>query len=135
MVEELYDRGGQVFLFKSRTKLEDFSWSGDDAAINKWIPPGRDQLEPFAQGLKEQFGVSDSDDMRLIFANWPADPVEEWAEDYNTEFRLDFEPLYDAHTMEAFLYICCWGVYNMDWKEYLDGFQQAQTMAKLKEGL
>ena len=125
----------QPKLFTCRNTLQQLSWVGDDLEVNEWLPPSRDQLDPFCQSLNEVYGRSTHEMMRELFIKWPQGVIEEWAEDYNSEFRLKFDIFYESATMETTVYIWCAGVCEIDWHEYLDSYHQALTMHKLKEGL
>lgn len=126
-------------LFTSRNALQDISYPIHNLissrGSSRGYPPTRDQLEPFKRSLNDVYGKVDREMMRDLFVDWPRNVVEEWAEDYNREFRLSFDIFYESATMESIAYIACFGMCDIDWHEYLDSFQQARTMQKLKEGL
>lgn len=129
----------QPRLFICRNNLAEMSWIGEDIDAHDWVPPSRDQLEPFKHRLNERFEIATQQDMKELFVGWPNNIVEEWAVDYNPEFRLKFDIFYDialaAATMETVLHIACHGICSIDWYDYLDAYLQAQTMYKLKEGI
>jgi hypothetical protein len=136
MLPVSYGRRHQLgMLFHCVSSLSELSWDPQEVAINHYIPPARDKIVAFIEGLNQSHNVVQHSDMGLLFPSWPNGVVEEWAVDYNDEFLFKFDAFYEASSMETKIYIKAFGESNVSWYEYADSYRQALTMMKLKEGL
>jgi len=136
MLPVSYARRHQLgMLFHCITSISELSWDPQEIAINNYLPPARDKIDSFIEGLNQSCGVIQQSEMSALFPGWPIGIVEEWAVDYNDEFLLKFDAFYEASSMETKIYIKAFGESNVSWYEYADSYRQALTMMKLREGL
>lgn len=121
-------------LFHSRNRLRDMGWPEIEATVAN-SPSRTKSLNEIANYLNDTYKKTSHDMMKELFDGWPANELEEWTVDYNTEFMLKFDAIYEHATLETTLFIKVYGITNISWIEYAYTYDQAQTMLKLKSGL
>lgn len=122
-------------MFYSSCNARSLFWQTDGYVLDDALTVNRYNLNEVRKNVNEMYGVVGPETMSQIFLGWPNNDLEEWAVETNHTFSLQFELAYSHATMETTLFVRCLGASNMPWDEYVELYQEAQTMHKLRSNL